>query len=138
MVNGLYQYAVENIRSYMKESFYNSALRSYQDLQDNYFEEQEEKVNTRNFVSINGRKIFQLVSISLESVLTKMGNTRSTAKRWAGWSHLKELRSYYSGDNKILYLNKALSPAQEKFLLGREIAFQFPEPSTIHHVLTKQ
>jgi len=61
---------------------------------------------------------------ALESVLTKMG-IQVNRKRMPGLESLKELRSYYSLDNKILYVNKALSTAQEKFLLGREIAFQY-------------
>jgi XRE family transcriptional regulator, fatty acid utilization regulator len=112
-------------RSYQlsKESFYNSALRSYQDLQDNYFEETEEAV--KKFRETYKWKDTLPVDIaSLESVLTKMG-ILVNRKRMAGLESLKELRSYYSLDNKILYINKALSSAQEKFLLGREIAFQY-------------
>src|SRR5688500_17394764 len=46
-------------------------------------------------------------------------------KKMAGLESIKDLRSYYSLRNKTLYVNKGLSFAQEKFLLGREIAFQY-------------
>ena len=38
---------------------------------------------------------------------------------------LDKLRSYYSAHNKILFINKRLSIAQEKFLIGRELGFQY-------------
>jgi XRE family transcriptional regulator, fatty acid utilization regulator len=112
-------------RSYQlsKESFYNSALRSYQDLQDNYFEETEQAVKKFR-ETYKWKEVLPIDIVSLESVLTKMG-IQVNRKRMGGIDSLKELRSYYSLDNKILYVNKALSAAQEKFLLGREIAFQF-------------
>lgn len=112
-------------RSYQlsKESFYNSALRSYQDLQDNYFEETEDAVKKFR-ETYKWKEILPVDIVSLESVLTKMG-IQVNRKRMGGMESLKELRSYYSNGNKILYVNKLLSTAQEKFLLGREIAFQF-------------
>ncbi len=112
-------------RSYQlsKESFYNSALRSYQDLQDNYFEETEEAVKKFR-ETYKWKEVLPVDIVSLESVLTKMG-IQVNRKRMGGMESLKELRSYYSKDNKILFINKLLSTAQEKFLLGREIAFQF-------------
>ena len=112
-------------RSYQlsKESFYNSALRSYQDLQDNYFEEIEESV--KKFRETYKWKNNLPVDIAvLETVLTKMG-IAVNRKRMTGLESLKELRSYYSLRNKTLFVNKGLSPAQEKFLLGREIGFQY-------------
>jgi transcriptional regulator with XRE-family HTH domain len=112
-------------RSYQlsKESFYNSALRSYQDLQDNYFEETEEGVKKfRQEYKI--KEVLPLEITTLETVLNKMG-IQVNRKRMAGLESIKDLRSYFSSKNKTLYLNRSLSPAQEKFLLGREIAFQF-------------
>lgn len=114
-------------RSYQlsKESFYNSALRSYQDLQDNYFEETEDAV--RKFREAYKWKDALPVDIAvLENVLLKMG-IQVNRKRMTGLEPLKNLRSYYSPRNKILFVNKGLSPAQEKFLLAREIAFQYME-----------
>lgn len=38
---------------------------------------------------------------------------------------LDKLRSYYSPQSKTLYINKRLNTAQEKFLFGRELGFQY-------------
>lgn len=112
-------------RSYhlSKESFYNSALRSYQDLQDNYFEDIEDAV--RNFrKEYKWKDALQIDIPALESVLKKM-NVSVNRKRMAALDALGELRSYFSTSNKTLYINKSMSPAQEKFLLCREIAFHY-------------
>ncbi|MFC0772690.1 helix-turn-helix domain-containing protein [Terrimonas alba] len=112
-------------RSYQlsKESFYNSALRSYQDLQDNYFEETEEAVKKFR-EEYKWKNSLPVEIAALEAVLIKM-KIQVNRKRMTGLEPLRNLRSYYSAANRILYLNKGLSPAQEKFLLSREIAFQF-------------
>ncbi len=112
-------------RSYQlsKESFYNSALRSYQDLQDNYFQELEDAV--RNFRKEYKWKDSLPVDIAaFESVLQKMG-AQVNRKRMNSLDALQDLRSYYSSVNKTLFINKAFSTAQEKFLIAREIAFQY-------------
>ncbi|MBL7744637.1 MAG: helix-turn-helix domain-containing protein [Chitinophagaceae bacterium] len=112
-------------RSYQlsKESFYNSALRSYQDLQDNYFEDIEDAV--RNFrKEYKWKEALQLDIPILEGVLKKM-NVQVNRKRMAPLEALQDLRSYFSSANKTLYINKAMSTAQERFLLAREIAFQY-------------
>jgi transcriptional regulator with XRE-family HTH domain len=112
-------------RSYhlSKESFYNSALRSYQDLQDNYFEDIEDAV--RRFRKEYKWKEMLPVDIStLESTLQKM-NVTINRKRMNSMEAVEDLRSYYSAANKTLFINKAFSPAQEKFLLAREIAFHY-------------
>jgi len=112
-------------RSYQlsKESFYNAALRSYQDLQDNYFEEIETAV--KNFrKEYKWKEVIPPETASLESALQKM-NVSINRKRMNSMDALKDLRSYYSATNKTLFINKAFSPAQEKFLMAREIAFQY-------------
>ncbi|HEY6504217.1 MAG TPA: helix-turn-helix domain-containing protein [Chitinophagaceae bacterium] len=112
-------------RSYQlsKESFYNAALRSYQDLQDNYFEEIEDAVR-RFRKEYKWKELLPAELVTIESALQKMG-VQLNRKRMNGMEALQELRSYFSATNKTLYINKAMSPAQEKFLLTREIAFQY-------------
>lgn len=126
-------------RSYQlsKESFYNAALRSYQDLHDNYFEDTEDDV--RRFRKEYKWKEVLPVEISLlESALKKM-DVQVNRKRMKTMEALQNLRSYYSVSNKTLFINKAFSPAQEKFLMAREIAFHYlnithrPYETIIHH-----
>lgn len=112
-------------RSYQlsKEGFYNAALRSYQDLQDNYFEEIEVAANS--FRLQNG--ISDDVSPNVEALcrLLEEKGISVNRRKMAGIESLQSVRSYYSRQQKVLFLNKGFSTAQEKFLLARELAFQF-------------
>ncbi len=110
-------------RSYQlsRESFYNAALRSYQDLQDNYFEDIENAVR-RFRKEYKWKEVLPLEIATLESTLQKM-NVSVNRKRMNSMEALNDLRSYYSAANGILYINKAFSTAQEKFLMAREIGF---------------
>jgi len=112
-------------RSYQlsKESFYKSALRSYQDLHDNYFEEIEEAVEQFR-IRYDLQEQVPVAADKLESILQLMG-IRVNKKKMGGLEALSKLRSYYSIANKTLFLNKGLSHAQEKFLIARELGFQF-------------
>ncbi|MBB6501723.1 XRE family transcriptional regulator [Pedobacter cryoconitis] len=112
-------------RSYQlsKENFYNAALRSYQDLHDNYFEAIEDVV--RNFrTAYQWEEILQIDVTLLESILTGMG-IQINRKRMNTMEALHGLRSFYAVNTKIFYINKGMTPAQEKFLLAREIGFQY-------------
>ncbi|MDP1841827.1 MAG: helix-turn-helix domain-containing protein [Sediminibacterium sp.] len=112
-------------RSYQlsKESFYNAALRSYQELQDNYFEDIENEVK-RFWIDNNWDNNFPTTLPMLEATLKNMG-IEVNRKKMASIESLQSLRSFFSIKNKILYVTKGLSKAQEKFLLSREIAFQY-------------
>ncbi len=112
-------------RSYQlsKESFYNAALRSYQDLQDNYFEDIEDAVR-RFRKEYKWKEVLPLEIATLESTLQKMDVTINH-KRMNSMEALNDLRSYYSATSKTLFINKAFSSAQEKFLMAREIAFHY-------------
>ena len=106
-----------------KENFYTAALRSYQDLHDNYFENLEEAVH--KFREKNKHKESLPVSTStLEQLLLKHYKIRIDRKGMTNNEVLKNIRSFYANNKNVLYINKSLSSAQEKFLIGRELAFQ--------------
>lgn len=112
-------------RSYQlsKENFYNAALRSYQDLHDNYFEDLEDAV--RNFrLEYQLEEDLKIEIPLLEAILNKM-DIQVNRKRMNTMDALQGLRSFYTTTSKTFYINKGMSPAQEKFLLAREIAFQY-------------
>ncbi|THU38352.1 helix-turn-helix domain-containing protein [Niastella caeni] len=112
-------------RSYQlsKESFYKSALRSYQNLHDNYFEELEDAVQKFR-IQYKLEEIVPLEGARLESILQSMG-IKVNKRKMGSMEALNRLRSYYSVKTQTLFLNKGLSQAQENFLIARELGFQF-------------
>lgn len=106
------------------ESFYFSALRSYQEMHENYFEEIEEAVD-------DFRKIHQLNSYPIEwerlrSILEQSYNCKVEDDGLSNQPELKTLRSVYlPGRDPRLLLNANLNRTQKSFILSREIGFQF-------------
>ena len=107
-----------------KENFYTSALRSYQDLHDNYFEDLEKDVQQFR-LKYKFKETLPVATTLLEDVLQKQFEIRIDRKTMASKDALKELRSFYNAVKKTFYINKGLTAAQENFLFGREIAFQY-------------
>lgn len=105
------------------EDFYKAALRSYQDLYDNYFPEIEQSAQ-------NLRRQYQLAVDhqldipTLEELLIKVYQIKVDRDYLANHSTLKHLRSVFSPKRRILYLGPDLNLAQERFLLAKEIGFQ--------------
>lgn len=119
---------IKIFRSYemSKESFYTAALRSYQDLHNNYFEELEAAAESfRNNVD---ELRAGADAISFETLLLARFGIRTERRKLASNPTLSGLRSFYSIKSKTLFLNK-LAPAQEAFLIAREIGFQQMELS---------
>ncbi|MCB9275591.1 MAG: helix-turn-helix domain-containing protein [Lewinellaceae bacterium] len=107
-----------------REHLYMAALRSYQDMYDNYFEELEEAV--RQFRSeYKLDSAFPVTTKVLESLLQEHFGIRVDREAMARQKELRQTRSYYSAARKVLFLNQGLSSAQANFLLGRELAFQY-------------
>ncbi|OQP53486.1 hypothetical protein A4H97_23545 [Niastella yeongjuensis] len=114
-------------RSYQlsKESFYKAALRSYQHLRDNYFEEIEEAVQKFR-TQFELEDMIPLEEDRLVSILQRF-DIKINKKKMGNMEALNKLRSYYSLKTKTLFLNKGLSKAQELFLIARELGFQFQQ-----------
>lgn len=106
------------------EHFYFAALRSYQELHDNYFAEIEAAV--RKFRKEHGSLLTVPVSANaLKDVLNKTYGIRLDRNKLSSFEALRDLRSYYNAKEKKILLNQGLTRAQESFLLGRELAFQY-------------
>lgn len=113
-------------RSYQmsRENFYMAALRSYQDLYDNYFEDLE--VAAKECRRQNG--IESHVSFTpelLENILKEQYGISVNRKKLSSMESLQSVRSFYSAKQKVLFINRRLSTSQENFLLARELGFQF-------------
>jgi XRE family transcriptional regulator, fatty acid utilization regulator len=106
------------------ENFYTAALRSYQDMNDNYFEDLEKVVarfKNENSIDIKG----SFSTSYLEDILKEKYGITIDRKKIAAQKVLKGVRSYYTEGSKKLHLNKDLTSAQENFLLARELGFQY-------------
>ncbi len=108
-----------------QEHFYFACLRSYQELNDNYFEEIEDAVD--NFVK---ETKFKNALVSQEEtyrkILAEKFRYNIEATDFADFPKLKNMRSVFvkNGISKLLF-NKKLTEQQQAFLFGREIGFSY-------------
>lgn len=113
------------VRSYQieKEHFYRIALRSYQDMHDNYFPELEEAVQSFK----KEMKLKKLPSgyEQLEDLLRSKFDITVDRVSLIKNRKLRKFRSYYQPEKKVLYINQGLSEGQESFILSKELGFQY-------------
>lgn len=107
-----------------EEHFLRAALRSYQELNDNYFPEWEETV--ARFAQEHGLDRQLPVPLShLQSLITQKFNYTLDDSTLAQNQPLSGYRSVYlDGVRPRLLINRALHDSQIKFLLAREIGYQ--------------
>ena len=109
-----------------QEHLFLAALRSFQEMHDNYFEELEQDVRT--FVGNHRLRTAAPFDLDqLEHVLTaEYGYTldRETLGRHAVATQAR-LRSVFQPKTKRLLLRADLSRGQQVFVLGREVAFNY-------------
>ncbi|HHH49774.1 MAG TPA: helix-turn-helix domain-containing protein [Saprospiraceae bacterium] len=124
-VNAFISTIIKITRNYQmrNEHFYAAALRSYQDMHDNYFEDLELAV--KDFRKANHIKAKLPSTKFLENILSKKYQIKVDRNALAQKKDLSATRSFFSKKKKILFLNNNLSTAQENFLLAREIGFQY-------------
>ena len=122
----LIQTLVEVGRSYdvQVEHFLLSALRSYQQMHANYFEDLEDEAQL--FRSEQGWAPESRVGKAmLESILRDRWGYRIDEQTITDHPQLKSFRSVYSdGDSPVLHLNGRLLEIQKAFILGREIGYR--------------
>ncbi|NJN78820.1 MAG: helix-turn-helix domain-containing protein [Saprospiraceae bacterium] len=106
-----------------QENFYFAALRSYQALHDNYFEEIEEKAD--EFVTKNNLPVNRAVPTRLLNKILKSKYRYRFEEMAFGeaFQELNRFRSIYLPDKKLLMVNNKLTETQRAFLLGKELAF---------------
>lgn len=128
-VNAFISTVIKITRNYQLqgEDFYKAALRSYQDLHDNYFPELErasQRVRERFGISqIPAPKI-------LEQILQEEYNVRVDRTTLSDHPKLQRVRSYFAPDARVLYLHPMfVDGPQELMLLAKEIGFQALELS---------
>ncbi|GAA3999443.1 hypothetical protein GCM10022408_08010 [Hymenobacter fastidiosus] len=107
-----------------QEHFFLAALRSYQEMHDNYFDELEQDV--RVFVSHEKLSVGAPFDITqLETVLTQKYGYSIDRTALGAYTTLGRLRSVFQPKTRRLLLRPGLTGTQEAFVLGREIAFNY-------------
>jgi XRE family transcriptional regulator, fatty acid utilization regulator len=121
LINSVFEIA----RNYnlQEEHFYFSCLRSYQEMNDNYFEEIEQAVE--NF--IEETKIAQpesLTSLQYEALLKERFNYQIQETDFSDYPKLRGFRSaFIKGNQPTLLYNTRLTEQQKIFLFGKELGF---------------
>ncbi|MBL7779481.1 MAG: ImmA/IrrE family metallo-endopeptidase [Chitinophagales bacterium] len=108
-----------------EEHFYFSCLRSYQEMNDNYFDDIEQAVE--NFRADSGEKTkAQWSSAMYASLLKEKFNYQLTETDFAEYPKLRHFRSVYvKGEQPTLLYNKKLTEQQRIFLFGKELGFAY-------------
>lgn len=117
---------IEISRSYEMsvENFFFSALRSYQELHDNYFVEIEEAAQT--FVaSIENFSAEPNKSLLLRTLLETQFGYKFNDFDSKTFPQFSNLRSAFLPNDKNLLVNKMLSDDQRAFTFGRELGYQY-------------
>ena len=110
------------VRSYQieKEHFFRIALRSYQDMHDNFFPDIETAAAGFRELHFSSNSPLSL----LKEVLHQSFGISTDEAQLSKNKKLKGFRSYFSDSNKRLYLSERLTDAQKRFLVAKEIGFQ--------------
>ncbi|HZS48018.1 MAG TPA: XRE family transcriptional regulator, partial [Blastocatellia bacterium] len=106
------------------EHFFRAALRSYQESNDNYFEEIEQAVD--QFAREHNLSSDEAPSLTwLENAIKTIYGYQIDEETLSRTDNLSHYRSVWLGpDNPKLLINSRLTDAQKKFVLAREIGYQ--------------
>lgn len=105
-----------------EEQFYQVALRSFQDMHNNYFPKLE--TAAQDFL-LECLPAGNAEVVDLERILEEKYQILVQRMELPQSNKAPRIRSYFQTRNRCLYLNKDLVPAQERFLLARELGFQY-------------
>ncbi len=108
------------------EQFYFSALRTYQEMSDNYFEDIEQ--DALRFLEEFGIAPAQILNHKfLSDLLIRHYNYAILMIDNEKYPELTEVRSMFSakGDKNLLHINPNLDASQQAFILGRELGYQY-------------
>lgn len=125
-INAFISTLVKIARNYemSQENFYFAALRSYQEMHDNYFEDLETAVD-RFAETYHLDTQPPLQSVDLLRVLTDTYGYQIDRQRLNQHAELRQFRSVYAPQSRTLYISDSLTAMQKSFLLGKELAFNY-------------
>jgi len=107
-----------------EQEFYMEALRSYQDMHNNNFPLLEEAANgfrNEHFGSLSE----DITTDYLEEQLEEIFDIKIDKSTLSTYKTLEGLRSVYSKSKRTLLVQSKLNNAQIKFVIAREIGFQY-------------
>lgn len=126
-VNALVSTLVDMARSYnlSRETFFYAALRTYQEMHQNYFDDIEEAVN-ESIKQFDLNPAPPIKAKDLEDILQDHYNYEIIKTNFEDNHPLQKVKSVYYSDTKpILYLNQNLNSSQKLFVLAKELGFNY-------------
>ena len=106
-----------------QENFYFAALRSYQELNENYFEDLEKQVALfRNEFKMHNQSFD---AKTLQDLLETQYGYDIDQETLGKHPQLNNIRSYFIPKKRKLLINKHLADTQKAFLFGKEIGYQY-------------
>lgn len=112
--------------SFSKESFYLASVRSFQEANNNYFDDLEQAVLA--FAKTYQVDLTQpLNSAELEEILIEEYGYSINTSELASHTELDNLRSVFVPKTKTLLLAKHIDDAQKTFIYAKEIAYNYLE-----------
>ena len=111
--------------NFSKESFYLASVRSFQEANNNYFDDLEQQV--LKFAKAYHIDLFKPISSKeLEEILTEeYGYTIDDNKELETHNELDNLRSVFIPKSKTLLLANHIDDAQRTFIFAKELAYNF-------------
>ena len=123
-INAFISTLIEIARNYnlTQEHFYFAALRSYQEMHENYFEDLEIEAEV---FSLSHRELLEhpVQSKTLKQILIKEYGYKVESLNTSQNSVLNSIRSVFLPETKTLLINEQLADTQKAFIFGKEIGY---------------
>ena len=107
-----------------QNNFSRTAIRTYKEFNENYFEDLEKEVNDfAKTIKLNNS--LSVKYNDLKKILNEKFKVEIDENRLSNYSELSEVRGVYvPGKSRKLLINNKLTDSQKTFLAGKEIAYQ--------------
>lgn len=126
---------VANTYNLTQENFYFAMLRSYQEMNENYFEDLEKAaVKFRNEFGLPSSGV--IPSTDLKQILEDRFGYRVEENDFSDFPKLTHIRSVYIEEAKKILINAKMAENQKAFLYAKEIGYQFLEMSGERALMT--
>lgn len=126
---------VANTYNLTQENFYFAMLRSYQEMNDNYFEDLEKEAAAfRKEYDLPDEGV--IPSELLKQILEQKFGYRVEENDFSDFPELTHIRSVYVEEAKKILINAKMAENQKAFLYAKEIGYQYLEMSGERALMT--